>query len=155
MFRSFASVKLMKLLKLWRTFKEGVRNFLRNGWLSLATASILSISLYITSVTVLIAVGAGSAVKGVQEKINVSIYFNPEVAETRILEIKDKLSGYREVQSVEYVSKNKALDEFLATSGDDPFIKEALEEIGSNPLLASLVIKARSPEQYEIISTAV
>ncbi len=145
----------MRLLKLWRTFKEGLKNFLRNGWLSLATVSILSISLYITSVTVLIAIGAGSAVKGVQEKINISVYFNPEVTEARILEIKDKLSGYREVKSVEYISKDKALDEFLTTSGDDPSIKEALEEIGGNPLLASLVIKAQSPEQYEIISTAV
>lgn len=145
----------MKLLKLWRTFKEGLKNFLRNGWLSLATVSILSISLYITSVTILIAIGAGSAVKNVQEKINISVYFNPEVTEARILEIKSKLSGYREVKSVEYISKDKALDEFLATSGDDPSIKEALEEIGGNPLLASLVIKAQSPEQYETISTAV
>lgn len=145
----------MKLLKLWRTFKEGLKNFLRNGWLSFATVSILSISLYITSVTVLIAIGAGSVVKGVQEKINISIYFNPEVTEARILEIKDKLSGYREVKSVEYISKDKALDEFLVTSGNDPSIKEALEEIGGNPLLASLVIKAQSTEQYETISTAV
>lgn len=155
MFRSFVSVKLMKLLKLWRTFKEGLKNFLRNGWLSFATVSVLSISLYIASITVLVAVGASSAIKNIQEKINVSIYFNPEVAETRILEIKNKLSGYREVKSAEYVSKNKALDEFLATSGDDPSIKEALEEIGGNPLLASLVIKAQNPEQYEIISTAI
>lgn len=145
----------MKLLKLWRTFKEGLKNFLRNGWLSFATVSILSISLYIASVTVLIAIGASSVVKSVQEKINISIYFNPEVTEARILEIKDKLSGYREVKSVEYISKDKALDEFLATSGNDPSIKEALKEIGGNPLLASLVIKAQSPEQYETISTAI
>ncbi len=121
----------------------------------MATVSILSISLYITSVTVLIAIGAGSAVKNVQEKINISIYFNPEVTEARILEIRDKLSGYREVKSIEYVSKDKALDEFLATSGNDPSIKEALEEIGGNPLLASLVVKAQNTEQYETISTAV
>lgn len=145
----------MKLLKLWRTFKEGVKNFSRNGWLSFATVSILSISLYITSITVLIAIGAGSAVRGVQEKINISVYFNPEVTEARILEIKEKLSGYREIKSIEYISKNKALDEFLATSGDDPSIKEALEEIGENPLLASLVIRAQDPEQYETIANSI
>lgn len=145
----------MKLLKLWRTFKEGIRNFYRNGWLSLATVSILSISLFIMSVTILVAIGAGTAAKNIQEKINVSVYFNPEVKEERILEIKDKLAGYREIKSIEYVSKNQALDEFLKNSGNDPSIMEALKEIGENPLLASLVIKAQGPEQYEIISKAI
>ncbi len=145
----------MKLLKLWRTFKEGIRNFYRNGWLSFATVSVLSISLYIMSVTILVAIGAGTAAKNIQEKINISVYFNPEVKEERILEVKDKLAGYREIKSIEYVSKNQALDDFLKNSGNDPSITEALKEIGENPLLASLVIKAQSPEQYEIISNAI
>jgi len=144
----------MKLLKLWRTFKEGVKNFYRNGWLSFATVSIMTISLYIMSLTVLIAVGSGSAVRGVQEKINISIYFNPEVSEKKIIEIKDNLAGYQEVKSIEYISKNQALDEFLA-GNNDPSITQALEEIGENPLLSSLVIQAQSPEQYEIIAQAI
>lgn len=145
----------MKLLKLWRTFKEGARNYYRNGWLTFATVSILSISLYIMSVTILMAIGAGTAAKNIQEKINVSVYFNPDVKEDIIMEIKNKLSGYREIKSIAYVSKDQALDEFLKSSGNDPSITEALAEIGENPLLASLVIKAQSPDQYEIIASAI
>ncbi len=145
----------MKLLKLWRTFKEGVRNYYRNGWLTFATVSILSISLYIMSVTILMAIGAGTAAKNIQEKINVSVYFNPDVKEERVMEIKNKLSSYREIKSIAYVSKEQALDEFLRSSGNDPSIMEALNEIGENPLLASLVIKAQNPDQYEIIASAI
>lgn len=145
----------MKLLKLWRTFKEGIRNYYRNGWLTFATVSILSISLYIMSVTILMAIGAGTAAKSIQEKINVSVYFNPDVKEERVMEIKNKLSGYREIKSINYVSKEQALDEFMKSSGNDPSIMEALNEIGENPLLASLVIKAQSSDQYEIIASAI
>lgn len=145
----------MKLLKLWRTFKEGVKNFYRNGWLTFATISVMSISLYIMALTVIVVVGANAAVRNVQDRINISVYFNPDAKEARILEVKDKLSGYREVKSIEYVSKEKALDEFMLITNNDPSIKEAIDEIGENPLLNSLVIKAQSPDQYEIIDSAI
>lgn len=145
----------MKLLKLWRTFKEGIRNFYRNGWLSFATVSILTISLYIMSITILVGIGANQIMKSVQDKVNISIYFNPDVQENRILEIKNKLSGYREIKSIDYVSKDQALQEFLASGNNDPSITQALQEIGDNPLLSALVVKAQSPDQYDIISQAV
>ncbi|MCX6765919.1 MAG: permease-like cell division protein FtsX [Candidatus Moranbacteria bacterium] len=148
-------MKRTKLLKLWRTFKEGLKNFYRNGWLSFATVSILTISLYILSITILVGISTDSILKSVEDKINVSIYFNPEVKEERILEIKDKLTGYREIKSIDYVSKDQALKEFLASGNNDPSITQALEEIGENPLLAALVIRAHQSEQYGIIAQAI
>jgi cell division transport system permease protein len=146
---------MKKFLKLLRTFKEGSRNFYRNGWLSLATVSVLTVSLYIIGITVLVGIGSKSALENIQQKVNISVYFNPEVKEERILEIKDKLAGYREIKSIDYVSKNQALDEFLQSGNNDPSINQALQEIGDNPLLASLVIKAQNPEQYDIIAQSI
>lgn len=145
----------MKLLKLWRTFKEGVRNYWRNGWLTFATVSVMSISLYVMSLTIIVVLGANLALKNIQDKINISVYFNPGTEKERIMEIKNKLSGYREIKSIEFVSKEKALDEFMQMTNNDPSIRQALEEIGENPLLDSLVVKAQNPEDYEIIDQAI
>lgn len=145
----------MKILKLWRTFTEGFKNFYRNGWLSFATISILTLSLYIVSLTLMIGVVANLILKNVEEKVNISVYFNPEVKEEEITGIKQKLENYREIKSIEYVSNEQALSELLAIEGNDSSITSALEEIGENPLLASLVIKANEPGQYEIISQAI
>jgi cell division transport system permease protein len=38
---------------------------------------------------------------------------------------------------------------------NDPAIKQALDEIGGNPLLASLVIKANQSDQYDTINKAI
>lgn len=141
----------MKLLKLWRTFKEGSINFYRNGWLSFATVSVLSISLYIISVTLILGITANMILKGVQEKISVSVYFNSSVSTEDIQNIKSELAVYQEIKSISYVSKEEALTEFKNMGSSDPAISKALEEIGDNPLLESLVIKAKSPDQYEII----
>lgn len=145
----------MKIIKLWRTFKEGLKNFYRNGWLSFATVSVMSVSLYIMAITILMVIGSNLAIRALQDKVNVSIYFNPNVTEDRILEIKRNLANYSEIEKIEYVSKDQALDDLKALTKNDPFIEKALKEIGSNPLFSSLVIKARQPEQYEIIVRAV
>lgn len=144
----------MKLLKLWRTFKEGFRNYYRNGLLTVATVSVLALSLYVVGFVFARGFITEQLLRQTEDKINISVYFNPEVEEDKILEIKDTLEKYKEIKSIEYVSKNKALDEFLK-GNEDNVIRQALEEIGDNPLLSSLVITAREAYQYEIISEAV
>lgn len=145
----------MRLLKLWRTFKEGLTNFFRNGWLSVATISVLTISLYIISFTFVLGITANLILKNVEDKVNISVYFNPDVPESDILSIKSKLAGYQEIKKVDYVSKDQALDEFKALTNDDPSINQALQVIGENPLLPSLLIKANQPDQYQLISNVI
>ncbi|GBE16732.1 cell division protein FtsX [bacterium BMS3Abin15] len=144
----------MKLLKLWRTFKEGLRNFYRNGLLTIATVSVLAMSLYVVGFISTRGVMTNLLLQETEKKINISVYFNPEVSENKILEVKDTLDGYQEIKSIEYVSRNRALEEFLA-GNQDSVIRQALDEIGGNPLLASLVITANDTGQYDIINEAI
>lgn len=146
----------MKTLKLWRTFDEGLTNFRRNGWLSFATICILTLSLFIIGLSSFIAYSTHLVLGNIKDKVNVTISFNPDVSESRIMEIKSSLEKYtKEVSSVEYVSRDRALEEFLAQNGNDETVKKALEEIGENPLLASLIIKATAPEYYDVIATQI
>ncbi len=141
----------MKVTKLKRTFKEGLDNFYRNGWLSFATVSVLAISLYIISVTMILGVASTIVRQNVQNKINVSVYFNPDVEEVKIQDIRGKLTALEGVKSIEFVSKEQALEQFKKLGNNNPSIAQALDEIGENPLLSALVIKAKSPNQYELI----
>lgn len=143
----------MKTLKLWRTWKEGITNVRRNGWLSFATVSILSLSLFIIGLSAFVAYSTHLVLGTIQNKVNVTVSFNQNVSETRIMEIKSTLEKFtKEVSSVEYVSSDQALQAFLAANSNDETVTKALEEIGENPLFASLIIKANSPEYYEVIA---
>ena len=144
-----------KITKIKRTFKEGLDNFRRNGWLSFATVSVLAISLYIISVTLIIGVASNMVLKNVQDKINVSVYFNPDVQDSEVQNIKSKLIGYQEISAIDFVSKEQALEQFKKLGNNNPSISQALDEIGDNPLLSALVIKAKTPDQYDIIVKAI
>lgn len=145
----------MKLLKLWRTFKEGFKNFYRNGWLSVATAVILTLSLYIVGIFAIVGVASNVLLKNIQGVANISVYFNPEVSEAKIMEIKSNLESFREINSVKYVSKKQAMQELLSMEDIQDAISRAVEEVGNDALPASLIITAKQSDQYEIISQAI
>jgi len=131
-----------------RTFKEGFRNLLRNGWLSVASVSILFFSLLIVSLLFSITVTASQLIQDVQDKINVSVYFKSDVTEDKILEAKKALEDFQEIKSVDYVTKEQALETFKQENVNEETVLKALEEIGENPLLSYLVIKTDNPDQY-------
>lgn len=144
----------MKGLKLARTFHEGWHNVRRDGWLTLATVTIMTLSLYVLSITALLSVAAYVLLVKVQDRVNISAYFNPDVSEQEILAIKSDLEKYREIKSVDYISRDQALADFLKSEGDDPAIQQAINEIGENPLLASLVVRAQKADHYDVIAEA-
>lgn len=139
-------------LTISRTFKAAIKNFIRNGWLSVATVSILILSLYILSVFFVVTLTANGLFKDVQNKVNISLYFKSDVPEETILEIKTRLSEFTEIKSVDYISREQALVDFKKNNASEPIVLQSLDEIGGNPLLASLIIRANDATQYQLIS---
>jgi len=101
---------------------------------------------------VLFNVTGKTAITSIQEKIDISVYFKSNASEDGILNIKKSLENLDEVKSVEYVSREMALTEFKARHANDEAITQAIEELDQNPLLASLNVKAKDPNEYKTIA---
>jgi cell division transport system permease protein len=140
------------LLIFIRTFKESFKNLWRNGLLSVAAISIIAVSLCLISIVYLTTASANKVIDDFQQKINITVYFKSDVSEEDILRVKKDLENYNEIRSVDYVSKDRALEDFKRNNADNPTIIKSLEEIGENPLLPSLNVKAVNPEKYESVS---
>jgi len=139
-------------LVIGRTIKESFINFWRNGWLSVASVSVLTLSLYVVGALLMLLLVSSTVLSSVENRINVSVYFKADVSEDRIMSVKSDLESYGEVKSVQYVSKEQALDDFKKNNANEPVILQSLDEIGANPLLASLVVKANDSNQYQNIT---
>jgi cell division transport system permease protein len=135
-----------------RILKYGWQGVLRNKWLAASTMSIMFLAGLVFEGLILFNVVSKSAVASLEDKIDISVYFKSNVAEDAILNIKRSLEGLTEVKKVDYVSRELALDEFKNRHSAEETIIQTLNELGENPLLASLDIKARDPRQYEAIA---
>ncbi len=143
------------LLTISRTLKAGFQNFFRNGSLTVAAVSILTLALLIISTILVISISANMGLRYIQDKIDIRVYFKGDVSESDIMAFRAEVQKYKEVKSAEYISKNKALDDFKAANAGKPEILRAIEAVEENPLLASVNIKAVSPEQYEVIARSI
>jgi len=140
------------LINISRVIKYGFLNFVRNGWLSFAAITVMLLTLLVFGGLVLFNVITKATINSLQNKIDISIYFKNNVSEDAILSLKSSLEKLEEIKSVEYISQEKALEEFKAKHKDEPVISQALQEFSDNPLLASLNIKAKDPHQYAMIA---
>ncbi len=136
-----------------RIIKYGWQNFSRNKWLSVATISILVLTLFVFQWLILFRVVSEMGIESLKDKIDISIYFKEEVDEAKILAIKKTIESNSEVKQVEYISPDKALETFKERHSNDPTINKALAELEKNPLSASLNIKANDPAKYPVIAT--
>ncbi len=135
-----------------RIVNYGFVNFWRNGWPSAATVAIMVLALLVFFWLIVFNVTTERAVMSIQDKIDISVYFKSDTPEDEILNIKQSIASLSEVKSVEYISKDQALQKFREDHKDDPIIIEAANELQENPLVASLNIKAKEPSQYGLIA---
>lgn len=138
-----------------RVTKYAFQNFFRNFWLSFVTLTILFLALTSVNTLIVLDLLADTAIKTVEDRIDVSIYFKNEVREDQILNVQSYLVSQEGVKDVSYVSQDQALINFKKRHANNPKVLESLEALGPNPLGAALIIHAKSPQYYEQIIAAI
>lgn len=135
-----------------RVIKWGLKNFVRNGWLSTATVSIMVLTLLVITVLIMVNVIANAVLISLENKIDISVYFKLKTPEEQILNVKSQLEELAEVENIKYVSQDQALVDFKEKHKDNPVLLQSLEELDANPLEASLNITAKQTSQYASIN---
>lgn len=134
-----------------RLLIAGWKNFARGGAVSAATVLIMTVTLAIIATLIFLSALLGYTLRTVSEKVDVSVYFVTTASEAEVLAVRDQLLKLPQVESVAYISAEEALAVFRERHATDQLTLQALEELGGNPLDASLAILAKNPSEYESI----
>ena len=135
-----------------RIIKAGFVNFWRNAVVSLSAIFVMTVALFVIGTTMLASVFLESTLNGIKDKVDVNIYFNAGAEEADIFVMKRGLEALPEVESVSYISRDQAIQNFKDRHQNDYLMTQALEELADNPLGAILNIKAKDTSQYEAIA---
>ncbi len=140
------------MTELKRIIKAGFVNFKRGGSVSLAAVLQVVNALAVLTAIILLQVVLYSSLSQIENKVDVTIYFNTGAPEDKIELLKSSLEKLPEVASVTYTSAEEALKDFRERHANDYLTIAALDEIGVNPLGAYLNVKAKEISQYESIA---
>lgn len=136
------------LTNFFRVIKFGGQNLSRNFGISIGTIFIMFTVLFLVGGVLLLNTMSQTLVSSIEKKVDVSVYFKTNTKEQDILIVEKRLEKFPEVEEVEYVSKEMALQRFKENHKNNKLLMESLSEIGSNPLPASLNIRAQNTESY-------
>lgn len=144
-------MKNMEWMLIKRVLVSGWKNFARGGAVSAATVLIMTVTLAIIGSLIFLSALLTFTLDTIKDKVDVSVYFVTTASEADILSVKNRLENLPQVKSVSYTSAENALIAFREKHANDQLTIQALEELGGNPLDASLSVRAKDPSAYESI----
>ena len=124
---------------------------MRGGAVSGATVLIMTVTLGIIGSLIFLSALLSYTLTTIKDKVDVSVYFVTTASEHDILAVRDQLEKLPQVENVKYTSADDALVAFRARHATDQLTLQALDELGGNPLDASLEVRAKDPSEYESI----
>lgn len=142
---------IMNWMVLKRVFVSGGKNFARGGAVSAATVLIMTVTLAIIGFLIFLSALLTYTLQMVENKVVVSVYFVTTASEEDIFAVKSQLEKLPQVAHITYTSAAEALIAFRARHANDQLTLQALDELGGNPLDASLEVQAKDPSEYESI----
>ena len=136
-----------------RILRSGFVGFWRNAFVSFTSIIVMVVALFVIATTLFNTHSLESALDDFQDRVDINLYFVVDASSEQIDNLKKEIETLPEVAAVTLTSREQALAEFRERHKNDELILQGLEQLGENPLGASLAIRARETQQYEGIST--
>lgn len=135
----------MRISTLSRHFREGVKSIIRNGWMTFASVSSISISLFILGLFVILSLNVNFISQQIENQVTIRVYLEQGTsAETRNSLQKD-IQSIADVEKVTFVSKDEGLNMLKEQLGDS---LDGLEG-ENNPLNDSFTVEMKDPRTVE------
>lgn len=119
---------------------EGFRNFFKNKKSTAASIIIMCATMFIFGIFFLIGENVNYIISQVQSDQAMQIFINPEATAEQEEALKQQITSIQYVNTIEYVSKEDALNDVKSWSADIGNVLGDLTVDGYNPFKASYVI---------------
>lgn len=140
---------MIKKHSLKRVLKFGFVNFWRHWWLSITSVLIMAITLIIICLFIVLTFAIQASTNNLKNKMDMTIVFKPETTEDQIKSLQYELSARPDVISVQYITKEGALERWNQLK-----IKDSIKNLvnpNNNILPEELAVKVKDPESLDQI----
>ncbi len=135
--------------------REGAKNVVRNGWMSFASVSSISISLFILGVFLLLALNVNDLAKQIESQVEIRVFLEVGTPQEQISALQNEIGNMAEVSKITFVSKEEGLKFLREKLGEDG--KELLEGFDgeNNPLNDSFTVEVYEPRQVSSVAAQI
>ncbi|TCI39305.1 ABC transporter permease [Exiguobacterium sp. SH4S7] len=136
-----------------RHLREGFKGTLRNGWMSFAAISAVTITLLLVGIFALVMFNVNEISENVENDVEIQVFVTRTAEEANVEKLGENLEQIPGVASVTFSSKEDELESFRNQLGEDANAYGTVEK--DNPLHDRYIVKAADPLNTETVADAV
>ncbi|TFD95819.1 permease-like cell division protein FtsX [Jeotgalibacillus sp. R-1-5s-1] len=140
----------MKTRTLSRHFRESFKSLARNGWMTFASISAVTVTLLLVGVFTALMLNMNKAADDIENDVEMNVYVELEADETAIASLEQQMDELSGVESITFSSKEEELSSLVSSFGEDMALFEQ-----NNPLRDKFVVKAVDPRQTERLASQI
>lgn len=137
----------------FRHLREGFKGTLRNGWMTFAAISAVTITLLLVGVFALVMFNVNEISENVENDVEIQVFVTRTAEEANVEKLGENLEQIPGVASVTFSSKEDELENFRNQLGEDANAYGTVEK--DNPLHDRYIVKASDPLNTETVADAV
>ena len=119
----------------------------RNNWMTLASIGTVAVSLFVLGMFMLIVMNMNHMASSLESQVQISVYLQDDISDSAKRDIESDINSMQGIESVNYISKDEALDRFRERLGEQKYLLEALGD--TNPLPDSFEVTVKQPEMVK------
>ncbi len=130
----------MKARTFLRHLRESFKSLRRNGWMTFASASAVTVTLLLVGVFLIIMMNMNKFATDIENDVEIRTHIELTATKEEQAALKEQIESLQQVQSVTFSSKEEELEHLIETMGDDWKLYEQ-----ENPLHNVFIVKTKEP----------
>ncbi|WP_433744722.1 permease-like cell division protein FtsX [Falsibacillus pallidus] len=140
----------MKIRTLGRHFRESLKSLSRNGWMTFASVSAVTVTLLLVGVFFVIMMNMNKVATDIEKDVEIRVHVDLTAKEKDKDLLKRQIDNIPQVQSIKYSSKQEELKNLIKDMGSDFKLFEQ-----DNPLYDVFIVKTKNPTDTKIAANKI
>jgi cell division transport system permease protein len=134
---------VMKIRTIGRHARDSFKNISRNGWMTFASVSAVTVTLILVGVFFVIMMNLNRVAQTIEDDVQIRVHIDVAATPKDQQALKSEIERMPEVKSVTFSSKKNELDNLVSSLGEEGKSFKLFEQ--DNPLNDVFIVKTKKP----------
>ncbi|MFB1082308.1 permease-like cell division protein FtsX [Jeotgalibacillus sp. JSM ZJ347] len=140
----------MKFSTVTRHFRESFKSLARNGWMTFASVSAVTVTLLLVGVFTALMLNMNKVADDIENDVEMNVYVELEADQQAVASLEQEIEQLTGVESIDYSTKEEELSGLIDSFGEEMALFEQ-----NNPLRDKFIVKAIDPRQTERLASQI
>jgi len=143
----------MKFRTLKRHLREGFKSIYRNGWMTVASAGAVTVTLILVAVFLAVILNLNEVANKIEADVEIRVLIDRTANEEEVKELREEISEVKGIEQILFASKDDELASLVESMGEEGQSWLLFEQ--DNPLHHAYIVRSKSPDDIEKIATEI